>query len=276
MKKVLLSFWKALEETIKHDGVEHAGYLSFLILLSLFPFIVFFLAFASFLGASELGAQFVDFLVSSMPETTTHSIKNTIYALVKTPPASLMTLAIAGTIWTSSSFVEGLRTILNRVYNVNTPPPYLMRRLLSIVQFLIINMLIFFFMFLLVIVPSALSKIPNMSIVLDSYILFSNYFRYFLIWGALFMTVSFFYLIVPNKKIKFIQIIPGTIITISLWIISGKLLSGYLSYYRQFNIIYGSLGSIIITMIFFYIVSMIFIYGAELNYQLYNKDSKKI
>lgn len=272
MGELIVSFWKALEKTIAHDGVEHAGYMSFLILLSLFPFIVFFLALTSFLGASELGAGFVDFLISNMPESTTDSIKKNIYAIVKAPPTSLMTLAITGAIWTSSSFVEGLRTILNRVYHVNIPPPYLLRRLMSILQFLIINMVIFFLMFLFVIVPSALSKIPSISIVIDNYILFSNNLRYFLIIGSLFLTVSFLYLVIPNKKIRFKQIIPGTIVTISLWLISGHLLSNYLSYYRQFSLIYGSLGSIIITMIFFYIVSMIFIYGAELNYQLYNKE----
>lgn len=271
MRDYLICFWKAIERTITHDGVEHAGYMSFLILLSLFPFIVFFLALASFLGASELGSYFVDFLLQNLPENATDSIKNTIYDLVKAPPTSLMTLAIFGTIWTSSSFVEGLRTILNRVYHVSIPPPYLFRRLLSIVQFLIINMIIFIVMFLLIIVPSAISKFPNISIIIDNYLLFSDYLKYFLIWVAMFCMVSSFYFIIPNKKIKFVQVVPGTIVTILLWAASGKLLSNYLTYYRQFSLIYGSLGSIIITMLFFYIVSIIFIYGAELNYHLSHK-----
>ena len=71
---------------------------------------------------------------------------------------------------------------------------------------------------------------------------------------------------IPNVKIKFINIIPGSILCVILWITSGYLLSKYIKHYNQLNIVYGSLGSIIITMIFFYIINIIFIYGAEFNY----------
>ncbi|MBP7189973.1 MAG: YihY/virulence factor BrkB family protein [Rickettsiaceae bacterium] len=275
MKKCLLCFWKALEKTIQHDGVEHAGYMSFLVLLSFFPFIVFFLALTSFLGTSELGSNFVDFMIQSLPSNATESIKHRVEELVKAPPASLMTLAIIGTIWTSSSFVEGMRTILNRVYHISTPPPYLMRRFMSIIQFIIINLVIYLVMFLLVIVPAALNKFPEIAVILGSYITTLNQFRYIFIWTLLFITVCIFYCILPNKKIKLIEVAPGAAVTMILWMISSHLLSNYLIYYRQFSLVYGSLGSIIVTMLFFYIISMLFIYGAELNYQLHHSDSKK-
>lgn len=274
MKKWLLCFWRALEKTIAHDGVEHAGYMSFLVLLSLFPFIVFFLALTSFIGASELGAYFVELIITNLPENATAAIKDRIYEMVTAPPSSLLTLAVIGTVWTSSSFVEGMRTILNRVYHISTPPPYLFRRLLSILQFLIINIFISFAMFLLVIIPVGLSKIPELQNILNSYVAFWGYFRYLLIWGSLFLTTTAFYFILPNKKITFKEVIPGGILTVILWGISGYLLSNYLVYYRQFNFIYGSLGSIIITMLFFYIVSMLFIYGAEFNYQIKQMKSE--
>ncbi len=268
MKKWLLCSWRALIKTIEHDGVEHAGYMSFMVLLSLFPFIVFFLALTSFIGASELGSHFVELIITNLPANATEAIKDRIHELVVAPPSSLMTLAIIGTIWTSSSFVEGIRTILNRVYNISSPPPYLLRRMLSIVQFLIINILISFAMFLLVIIPVGLSKVPELQNIINNHIGVWGYFRYMLIWGSLFITVAAFYCVIPNKKVCFKEVIPGSIVTVLLWVISGYLLSNYLSYYRQFSIVYGSIGSIIITLLFFYIVSMIFIYGAELNYQI--------
>lgn len=270
MKKWLLCFWKAIEKTIQHDGVEHAGYMSFLVLLSFFPFIVFFLALTSFFGSSDIGSTFVDFLIQSLPSNATESIKQRVYELVKAPPASLMTLAIIGTIWTSSSFVEGMRTILNRVYHISTPPPYLLRRLMSIVQFIVINLVIYFIMFLLVVIPAAFSKIPELVGLLGDHSTTLSCFRYLFIWTILFVTICSFYCILPNKKIRFLQVVPGAVVTMILWMISSHLLSNYLVYYRQFNLVYGSLGSIIVTMLFFYIISMLFIYGAELNYQIHH------
>ena len=44
---------------IDHDGIEHSGYMSFMVLLSIFPFFIFILAFTGFFGASELGEKFI-------------------------------------------------------------------------------------------------------------------------------------------------------------------------------------------------------------------------
>ncbi len=270
MTHLIQCIWRAIVQTIDHDGVEHAGYMSFMVLFSIFPFIVFFLALTSFLGASELGSHFVELILESLPSDATASIRERIYELVKAPPYSLMTLAIIGSIWTSSSFVEGLRTILNRVYGISSPPTYLLRRLLSIAQFLAISLIISFVMFLLIAIPIAIRKIPNIEHILNYHALW-EYIRYCLIFISLFLTVSTFYYILPNVKIRFCEVIPGAIMTVFLWIGSGLLLSNYLVYWRQLSLVYGSLGSIIVTLLFFYIFNMLFIYGAEFNYQL-NKD----
>lgn len=271
MKKIFSCLYHAFFKTIDHDGVEHSGYMSFMILLSIFPFLVFLLALTSFFGASELGENFITIFLENMPELATDAIKNRINELSKTPPQSLMTLAIVGSVWTASSFVECLRTILNRVYEIKSPPPYIRRRLLSIVQFLIISILITFTMFLLVIIPLILTKVPALLEVIEDYKSTLNVIRYLLILCSLFLTASSLYYIIPNAKLNFTDVIPGAIVTMILWVISGYLLSTYIIYYNQLSVIYGSLGSIIVTLIFFYIINMIFIYGAEFNYLLTQK-----
>jgi len=180
-----------------------------------------------------------------------------------------MTLAIFGSIWTASSFVEGLRTILNRVYHISSPPPYIARRLLSIVQFFIISFFISFIMFLFVIIPIGIRKVAILNELFDIVITDINYWRYVLISTSLLVTVSSLYYMIPNVKMKFVETLPGAIYTVCLWMICGNLLSKYIIYYHQLNIVYGSLGSIIITMLFFYLINMIFIYGAVFNYLYY-------
>jgi membrane protein len=251
---------------IEHDGVEHSGYMSFMVLVSIFPFFIFILAFTSFFGASELGEKFIELAVENMPNYSIDSIKNRISELMAAPPQGLLTLAILGTIWTSSSFVECLRTILNRVYEIKSPPNYILRRLLSIVQFLLISSAISLAMLLLVLIPIGLSKIPQFMLLIEDYKDLLNMARYFAIFLSLFLGVCALYYIIPNAKLRFWEVMPGAIFTVICWAISGHLLSKYLVYYTQLDIVYGSLGSVIITLIFFYIVNMIFIIGAEFNY----------
>ena len=271
MRKIFRCLGQSIVITIEHDGVAHAGYMSFMVLFSLFPFLVFFLVLTSLLGASELGQHFMSLLLDSLPDSTTFAIKQRIYEITKVPPQSLMTLAIGGSIWTASSFVEGLRTILNRVYHINSPPPYLWRRLMSILQFFVISMIISFAMFVLVIVPIGLAKIPAIAAAFEGYTMILAYWRFVLIFICLFITVASLYYVIPNVKMTLSEVAPGALLTVILWIISGHLLSKYIVYYNQLSVVYGSLGSIIITLLFFYVINMLFIYGAVFNYLYHTK-----
>ncbi|MFV9835547.1 MAG: YihY/virulence factor BrkB family protein, partial [Rickettsia aeschlimannii] len=161
----------------------------------------------------------------------------------------------------------------NRVYQIKSPPPYIRRRLLSIIQFLIISALITFTMFLLVVIPILFTKIPIILETIEKYKIILNFIRYSLILILLFLGASSLYYILPNVKLNFIDVFPGALLTVILWIISGYLLSTYIVYYNQLNLMYGSLGSIIVTLIFFYIINMIFIYGAEFNYLMKNYEN---
>jgi membrane protein len=270
-KKILSNpFISSVERTIDIGGVEHSGYMSFMVLLSFFPFLVFFLAFTAKLGGLDIGMRFIQFIIDGLPQDSNQIIKKSILEIAQTPPQNLLTLAIIGNLWTSSSFVECLRTILNRIYNVNILPTYLTRKLLSIFQFILLNLLLYGTIFGLVIIPAAISSIPEINNFFRD-LIFLSYIRYILIMLFLFFTVSMFYYVIPNVKIKYYEVIPGSITTILLWICSGFLLKKYIQY-NDLMLIYGSLWNIIITLIFFYIINMIFIYGAVLNYLLFRNN----
>ena len=274
MQKIFKSLYRSLFVMIVvHDGVEHAGFMSFMVLLSLFPFLVFFFAFTGFFGESQLGRELVAFLIDNLPANAIASIKTRIIEIVETPPPSLMNLAIIGTIWTSSSFVEGLRTILNRIYHISSPPPYLWRRFLSIILFLVITILLYISTIMLIIVPTALMEIPSVVGIVNSFSPIWGYIHYFLIFITMLFIVAALYYILPNAKITFIEVLPGAVVTVILWLFSGYLLTKYLVYYTQLNIVYGSIASIIITLIFFFIINFLFIYGAAFNYEYMRKNN---
>src|SRR5579871_4005544 len=109
LKRIAKCFYTGLINTINHDGVEHSGYMAFLSLLAFFPFLVFFVAIAGFLGNLQIGARFVGIVFRSLPQDLTISLKPRILEIISGPPQGLLTIAILGTIWTASSAVEGLR-----------------------------------------------------------------------------------------------------------------------------------------------------------------------
>ncbi|MCT4635442.1 MAG: YihY/virulence factor BrkB family protein [Rickettsiales bacterium] len=272
----------AIENLINHDGVEHAGYMAFVTLISFFPFLIFIMAFTSFIGSSEYGKEMISLLLSNMPDYLRSTLNSRIEEIVSGPPGSLLTLSILGVIWSSSSTVEGLRTILNKIYHVKTPPAYILRRLLSIAQFLIITVILVVAMVILVFIPIIYQKISSIEYLQPIFEitkeLSGNLFtpiwnntRYITLILTIFTGVMFLYKVIPNVKLHLRSIIPGSVLVTLLWTFGGSLMSKYIYVFSQINIVYGGLAGFVLTLLFFYIIHIIFIYGAEVNY-LINKN----
>ncbi len=276
-RKFFRCFYLAAYDTVQHDGVEHAGYLAFLSILALFPFIVFFVALTGFLGQSEIGTRFVDLIITNLPNEAINALKPRIVEIVSGPPQGLLTLAIVGTIWTASSTFEGLRTTLNRAYRVETPPTYILRRLLSILQFVIFTLGIMAVMFLLVLGPIIWEKIYVLLHIDEDILPYTwKYLRYFIGVFMLFLVVSAGYYVLPNVKQHWFEVVPGAIIVVILWLAFGSVVFHYLAGYRQVSFVYGGLAGIILALLFFYICAMIYIFGAEFNYRIERAFGRKV
>lgn len=253
-------------DTIRQDGIEHAGYLAFLSILSLFPFLIFLVSILTFLGDSEIGAKTIVSLLGSAPPDIASALSPRIEEIVNGPPQSLLTIAIIGIIWTASSAVEGIRTILNRAYRVFSPPPYIWRRLLSILQFFMITISITAAIIFLVVFPALFKKVEILTTSNFSIDYNWIHLREITIFLILFTSTALLYYIVPNAQQKFIHTLPGAFICVILWFLILKLFSIYLEKFNQFNLLYGSLGGVIGALMFFYLTSLVFILGAEFNY----------
>jgi membrane protein len=268
--QVYRCFYNAAVSTVNHDGIEHAGYLAFLGLLSLFPFLVFVVAVIGVLGQGEMGATFITELLLALPDRVTEALKPRVTEIVSGPPQGLLTVAILGAIWTASSAVEGLRTILNRAYHVRTAPAYWLRRSLSVLQLLVFTFILVTGMILVVAMPLMLNHI-GIWLGIDFLSADHAYWSrvvYLATIVALFFAVCYIYYIIPNIQQRFLSVAPGALVVVALWIAGAHLFTLYLSNFNQLNLIYGSLGGIIAALLFFYICNVIFIFGAELNYQI--------
>ena len=247
---------------IRHDGFEMSGYLAFLTLISIFPCTIFVAKILALLNkflisqnntilSHKIIDDFIecfDFL-SNLPLQT---LKDEIKKILIVPPKTLVNFAIIGILWTSSSAMQGLKTSLNRAYGVCNKKPYVIIRLYSILQFIIVS-------FVTIIIISSISIIPLImkKLHLESFQYFFSFkIGIFILW---------FYVIWLSKMLtnRNLQL--------------SKILTIYFTKFLQFNIIYGSLANIVSILLFFYVIFVCFIFGAELNHQIeehYTKNKK--
>ncbi len=262
-------FRKSLIDTIRHDGIEHAGYLAFLSILSFFPALIFLIAVIGFFGESKIGTDFLHKIISGLPSEMSRGLTPRINEIISGPSDGYLTIAIIGVIWTASSSVEGCRTILNRAYRVAFPPPYILRRLVSIFEFFIIICVIISGILIFVIVPLILKYFEKQfSIKLEiDYDFF--YLRQLALFSILIASTSVLYYALPNAKQKITQTLPGSILAVFLWVTLVNFFSLYLENFNQMNFVYGSIAGVIISLMFFYLISLVFIFGAEFNYNFH-------
>jgi membrane protein len=93
--------------------------------------------------------------------------------------------------------------------------------------------------------------------------------RHLAIFTLLSLATSLLYYALPNAKQKITQTVPGSVLAVFCWIFLEKVIGVYLNNFHQFNLVYGSLAGVIISLMFFYLISLVFILGAEFNYHFH-------
>lgn len=278
IKKSVLLVYRAGDNLVDNHGVEIAGYLTFLFLLALFPYLVLIVSAAGVLGQGESGRLFINLLVEHLPADAVATIRPRIEEIISGPPHGLLTFSILGAIWTSSSGLEATRGILNRAYRVGKPPTYFLRRALSIAQILLFTLVVLLVMLVLVFAPVALqafTDFTHLTLPMELTAFFDQYVT-FIGAGVLFVMVASMYYVLPNIKQTLLSVVPGAALVVLLWIGGASLVTFYLANISQVTLIYGSLSGFIATLIFCYVMNLIFIYGAEFNHELMVALGKRI
>lgn len=255
---------------VSNYGFEVAGYLTFLALLALFPYLVLMVSAMGLVGQGEAGSALINLLLEHLPADAVQTIRPRIEEIISGPPQSILTFSILGALWTSSSAVEGVRGMLNRAYRVRKPPAYLSRRLTSIVQVFVLTVLILTLILVFVFLPIAIRSLEHftgLAIPIELDVFLSTYFKPI---AALMLLglISTFYYVLPNIKQSLLAVVPGALLVVVLWVTGALIVSFYLNDFSNMTLIYGSLSGFIATLIFFYVMNVIFIYGAEFNHEL--------
>jgi membrane protein len=234
-------------------------------LFSLFPFMIFLLALAGSIGQGEAAREAVEFAFTLLPPDVGNALRPAINEVRNAPHAGLMTVSILVTIWTSSSGVETLRHALNLAYDVADPPVFWRSRLESILLTIMAAVVVIVSTILLVVVPVSLD-IANWFLVEPLHREnFYNSTRYLIGTGLLFLLLAVLYRILPNVRLRPMEILPGALIAWGLWVLLHELYTFYLRSVPSYSVTYGSLGGIVMTLFFFYISALLFIFGAEVN-----------
>jgi len=207
----------------------------------------------------------VELALQILPPDVAQSLRPAIEEVVGGPSRSLVTFSILVTIWTASSGVESLRHALNLAYDVKDPPSYWRSRLQSILITIIGAVVLLAATLLLIIIPITFD-IATMFLdkPIDRDVFYANE-QYLVGIGLLLVLLMVFYKVLPNERLYAVEIVPGALLAWAVWVVAQYLYTLYVRTVPSYSVTYGSLGGVIVTLLFFYISALLFIFGAEFN-----------
>lgn len=263
--RVLQPFVQAIAGFLEDEGLMMAGHLSFITLLAFFPFLIFLVALAGFLGRTEAGTELVAVMFHIMPPLVKQGLEGPIMEVLNQPRGDLLTIGILFTIWTAGSGLEAVRHVLNRAHGAIEYRPLWRRRATSLSFVVLFSGLIVIGLTLLVLGPIGYTYIEEWFDLSPDWAIAFVGLRFGLTSVIFMMTVVVLYQILPARRLRLRHTFPGAALVIVLWMVAAAGFSHYLGAVGGYDVTYGSLGGIIIALLFFYVVGAIFILGAEFN-----------
>lgn len=262
LKRVL---YDALGHFNDDDGWSMASHLSITALMALFPFLIFATTLASFLGADSFAEDVVHIVFDTWPEQIAAPIAQEVINVLTVPRSDLLTYGVLIAAFFASNGIESLRTALNRAYRVTETRSFIYRRLQSLAfvfiatfGFLVISVLL---VFAPLIVRLAVAKFPGM----EPYLGTITLWRYVIASVVIVVTLVAVHVWLPAGQRRLLDLVPGIIFTLVGWLVGSTVFAAYLDNFSSYVTTYAGLASIMIAVVFLYIISMIFILGGELN-----------
>lgn len=245
-----------------------AAEMSFYLLLSFFPFLIFTISLVVYTPIIKFG-KYVFLLKKILPISAFNIVSSLIQSAIENRSFSFLILSFILAMYTMSRAVLSLIRGMNKSFNIRETRPYFEVLFISLVFVIMILVLIFTSIILLIFGERLGAFLFNL-IGLDQYFMYIwNMCRYIVAIITVIIILMNLYKFTPNKKLSFRQVMPGAIVSTLCWLIASFCYSFYSNNFARYDIIYGSLGGIIVLMTWVYLSSWTILIGCEINARLY-------
>ena len=251
---------------VYNDGFIHAGNLAYLSIVALFPFFIVAAAAAHLLGQSQDAMLTVTNVLRRLPPDVASTLREPIQEVLTVRTGTLLWLGAIIGLWTATSFIETIRDILRRAYGVKYCAPFWEYRLGSMLMILgavILLMLAFAASAALTIAHHLIIEwfplAQGIATTLGLYRLVPAVTLFFTFY------VLFFALTPSRYRKQKCRKWPGALFITAWWLATVEILPVVLSLFGGYSRTYGSLAGVMISLIFFFVVGLGVVIGAELN-----------
>jgi membrane protein len=251
---------------VYNDGFIHAGNLAYLSLLALFPFFILAAAIAHLLGQTQDAQLTVFNILRRLPPDVAATLRGPVDEVLQARTGPLLWFGAIVGLWTATSFIETIRDILRRAYGVQFCRPFWEYRLGSMAMILASVLLLMIAFAVSVVLTSLHSALAQWFPLAQG--VAHNLGIYRMVPAAT-LFVTFYLLFVALTPARYRKLgcrkWPGALFITGWWVVTVELLPRAIGMFGGYSLTYGSLAGVMISLLFFFIVGLGVVIGAELN-----------
>jgi membrane protein len=257
---------KAFDRFIAHDGWAIASHIALSVLMSLFPFLILVTALAGLFGSENLANEAATLILEAWPREVAMPIAGEIRNVLTAVRGDALLIGAVLSLYFASSGVEALRVGLNRAYEAYEWRAWWLTRIESIGYVIAAALCMIAFAFLIVLFPLGWRGLLRWAPALAPLSGVVGFSRIALASVIIMSALAIAHRLLPAGRMGWPALWPGITFTLAFWLVGGLLFGAYLdSFAGAYVTTYAGLATAMIALVFLYVLSAIFLLGAELN-----------
>ncbi|CEG21742.1 hypothetical protein BN1080_00658 [Planococcus massiliensis] len=269
-----VSIAKELAGEFKKDhATTLAAAQAYYYLLAIVPLLILLLAILPYLQLDP--NRVMDFIGTILPGEVANTFEDTIVSVVTTPSGGLLTFGILGTLWSASNAMTAFIEATNQAYDVEESRSFIKLKGTAIILTLFMLVAVIIALVLPIFGGAIIDSISSfLNLPSQTEIIF-QVLRWVISIAVMSIVLAFLYKFAPNKHFPFKEVIIGAVIATVLWQVVSLGFSFYVANFGSYSATYGSLGGLIVLMLWFFLTGLILVIGAEINAILHRRKNVK-
>ena len=252
-----------------------ASSLAFNFFLAFFPSIIVFFTLIPYIPIDGLQETLMEVLSAILPQSTNEITFNTLDDIINNPRGGLLSIGFILALYFSANGMSSLIEAFNSSYHINEYRSLLRQKALSLVLTFFLALLLITAIGLIIFGKVAVNYLTDFEIISKFSADLILYGKWFVMLAMLFSGISMLYHFGPATTRKWKFFTAGGIIATLGIIITSIGFNYYIIHFSQYNKIYGSIGTLMIILVWMYFNSIILLTGFELNASIYNARGNK-
>ncbi len=264
-KTLAQRLWKRIND---HDLFSGAAQLSYYFLLALFPLLLFLVTLLGYLAetGSELRDKLIGYLATVMPGSAITLVHTTLDEISQARGGGKLSLGLLAALWAASNGMGAISDTLNEAYGVKEARPWWKVRLTSILLTIALSVLIIVALVIVLYGGQIGERVALHFGFGAAFTLAWKILQWPIALFFLLLTFTMIYHFAPNvRPKKCVWWGWGTLVAIILWLLFSFGFRLYLHFFNSYGVTYGSLGALIILMLWFYFTGIAILVGGEIN-----------